>query len=39
VQKVRDIIAVIVGWIVGVAANMAFVFLNVALYPILLLQK
>ena len=29
----RDIIAVLVGWIVGMAANMAFVFLNVSLYP------
>ena len=29
----RDIIAVLVGWIVGMVANMAFVFLNVALYP------
>ena len=29
----RDIMAVLVGWVVGMAANMAFVFLNVALYP------
>ena len=29
----RDIIAVLVGWIVGMAANRAFVFLSVALYP------
>ena len=29
----RDIIAVLVGWIVGMASNMAFVFLNVSLYP------
>lgn len=29
----RDIIAVLVGWIVGMAANMAFIFLSVALYP------
>jgi len=29
----RDIIAVLVGWIVGMAANMAFYYLNVALYP------
>ncbi len=28
----RDIIAVLVGWIVGMVSNMAFVFLNVALY-------
>ena len=29
----RDIIAVLVGWIVGMATNGAFVFLSVALYP------
>ena len=29
----RDITAVLVGWIVGMVTNMAFVFLNVALYP------
>jgi hypothetical protein len=29
----RDIIAVLVGWIVGMAAKMAFYYLNVALYP------
>ena len=33
VQTMRDIFAVLVGWIVGMAANMAFVFLSVALYP------
>jgi len=30
---VRDIFAVLVGWIVGMVANMAIGFLNVALYP------
>ena len=29
----RDIFAVLVGWIVGMAAKMAFDFLSVALYP------
>ena len=29
----RDIIAVLVGWIVGMAANMAFVFVNIVLHP------
>jgi len=29
----RDITAVLLGWIVGMVANMAFVFLSVALYP------
>ena len=29
----RDIFAVLVGWIVGMALNMAFFYLNVALYP------
>ena len=29
----RDIMAVLVGWVVGMAANMAFVFLSIALYP------
>ena len=29
----RDIMAVLVGWVVGMAVNMAFAFLNVALYP------
>ena len=29
----RDIFAVLVGWIVGMVANMAVAFLNVALYP------
>ena len=29
----RDILAVLVGWIVGMVANMAIGFLNVALHP------
>ena len=29
----RDITAVLLGWIVGMVTNMAFVFLSVALYP------
>ena len=29
----RDIIAVLVGWVVGMAANMAFFFLIAKLYP------
>ena len=29
----RDIIAVLVGWVVGMVANIAFGFLNVTLYP------
>jgi hypothetical protein len=32
-QVMRDILAVLVGWIVGMAVNMGFVFLNVALHP------
>jgi hypothetical protein len=32
-QVMRDILAVLVGWIVGMVANMAIFSLNVALYP------
>ena len=29
----RDIFAVLVGWIVGMAANMGFVYVNIVLHP------